>query len=252
MSFILEALKKAEEERRQGAPDTAAAVAGGKEPRPSRRRGLFLILILVLLVNAGLLAWWLHPWAERRPGPKAPTAVTAKLDADTPPVAPMPAAAAAPQPAVSAATPSPPAAEPASAPERVKGPAPTGPTATSMTPASPAAASPADQAAPAVNPAPAPIAMPEEKPRPAEPARAAVAKVPAYRELSQAERDRLPEIDLQLHYYTTDAERRLVRINGANLHQGETSGPLSVEEIRPDGVVLRGAGVRFFYPAGRR
>ena len=109
MSFILEALKKAEAERRQGLTATSDPAAPAEEPKP-RRRGLFLLLALALLVNAALLAWWLKPWAEA-PAPLPEPVVTAQAE-------PLPAVVETATP-----TPEPPAqsvaaAEPAPAPCR--------------------------------------------------------------------------------------------------------------------------------------
>ena len=74
----------------------------------------------------------------------------------------------------------------------------------------------------------------------------------AYRDLSPADRARIPEIDLQLHYYTAAKARRLVRVNDVNLHEGEGTGGLRVDEILPDGMILESGAVKFFYPASRR
>jgi hypothetical protein len=66
-------------------------------------------------------------------------------------------------------------------------------------------------------------------------------------------RSGLPALDMQLHFFTPAAERRLVRLNGANLREGDKSGDgLTVETITSEGVRLSWGGVRFFLPAGRR
>jgi general secretion pathway protein B len=57
---------------------------------------------------------------------------------------------------------------------------------------------------------------------------------------------------LQLHFYSRRPKKRLVRLNGENLREGDRSGTgLTIEEIVADGVVLDFRGTRFLYPAGR-
>ncbi len=259
MSFILEALKKAETERRQGQPGKPDPAA--PEPRPpQRRRGWpVLLLILVLLVNAGLLAWWLKPWAKHPVALQSP-AVAGKT---------APAPAPAPGPATETVT-----REPALAPAADQGTTVTGEPPDGQSLAT--VQEPVAAAEPIVNPEPAatlPAGAEAETP-PSQPGAAgsgsaaiqksasapaatvkatlpAAQRVPAYRDLPPAERARIPEIDVQLHYYTAAPERRLVRINGTNLHEGEGAGGVQVDEIRPDGMVLEAGGVTFFYPASR-
>ncbi len=118
MSYILDALRRAEAERQQGqvpglhdAP-AVAATASAPAPNPARRYGW---LVPALLLAAGA-AWWWWP----RPGVVpvvAPVVVPAAAPA---PVAPPVAAAVqpAPLPVVVSAPPPPPPAAPASAAER--------------------------------------------------------------------------------------------------------------------------------------
>jgi general secretion pathway protein B len=244
MSFILEALKKAEAERRQGLTATSDPAAPAEEPKPGRRRGLLLLLALALLVNTALLAWWLKPWAEA-PAPLPAPVVTAQAE-------PLPAVAETATPTPEASAQSVAAAEPASA--------------SADRPAEPAVQEksvPAQEAASIPETAPVqPIVDVRETTPATKPAAAAkpsavqsgaeTPAVVAYRELSPADRARIPEIDLQLHYYTAAKERRLVRINDVNLHEGEGTGGLRVDEILPDGMILESGAVKFFYPASRR
>jgi general secretion pathway protein B len=75
---------------------------------------------------------------------------------------------------------------------------------------------------------------------------------PPVSELPGNVRSGLPRLDLQLHFFTPDPERRLVRLNGLNLRQGGSSGDgLNVVEITQDGVKLSYGGNRFFLPTGR-
>lgn len=261
MSFILEALKKAETERRQGLPGKPDPAAPEPRPPQSRRGWPVLLLILVLLVNAGLLAWWLKPWAKHPVPPQGPGVVGKTATAPAP----------APEPAAAIVT-----WEAAPAPAADQGTVDTGePPVDGQSPAivqePVAAAEPIVNQEPAATPpAGAEAETPPSQPVPAGSGSAAVQnstsapattvkatlpaaqQVPAYRDLPPAERGRIPEIDVQLHYYTAARERRLVRINGTNLHEGEGAGGVRVDEIRPDGMVLEAGGVTFLYPASRR
>ena len=65
MSYILDALKKSEKERKRGnIPD----LSNTPEPpthKPKKRTVLPYLIGIVLLINAGLLAWWLVPREEQ-------------------------------------------------------------------------------------------------------------------------------------------------------------------------------------------
>jgi hypothetical protein len=77
--------------------------------------------------------------------------------------------------------------------------------------------------------------------------------IPRLSDLPANLRTSLPRLDLQLHYFTPEAARRLVRLNGVNLREGgESPDGLKVEEITPDGVILVLRGTRFLLPTGGR
>ena len=61
MSYILDALRRSEEERQRGtAPNLLTSqAAAAKETRKNR---LLLLLILAVLLNACIFIWWLSPW----------------------------------------------------------------------------------------------------------------------------------------------------------------------------------------------
>lgn len=128
MSYILDALRKSEQQRQQGAAPMArlAQVATTAPRRPSWPvHGL----TAATLVAAGIAIGWLQPW---QPGPSAPEPVRA-IDA-------------VPSPSAAASVAEPPAAQPA----RQASPAP----APAMAPADAAANPPAEP-----EPAPAPQAL---------------------------------------------------------------------------------------------
>jgi general secretion pathway protein B len=62
MSYILDALKKSEQERQRGAVPGLHTVQASATGGPGHRSRWPLVLALALLLNAGLLVWWLTPW----------------------------------------------------------------------------------------------------------------------------------------------------------------------------------------------
>jgi len=66
MSYILEALKKADKKRKLGeTPDLHTVHESGLE-NPDQRSGWLLALALALLANAALITWWLKPWSPEQ------------------------------------------------------------------------------------------------------------------------------------------------------------------------------------------
>lgn len=257
MSFILDALKKSEAERRQG--EVPRLQNEPLSPPPRRRPAWPLLLALALLLNGVVFGWWLLS-REEKPAPVAvadgsraagsgPAGSAAEVPAGrvtvppgetAPGIDPVSAAAAPSQPS---AVPSPPV-EPEVVEVAVGEP---------LVPSAAAVPAPAKAVE---GPAPAPRA---ESPAaaPARPKTASAAPAadayPPLSELPGNVRSGLPGLELQLHFFTPEPERRLVRLNGLNLREGDRGGEgLIIVEITPDGVKLAHGGVRFFLPAGRR
>ena len=213
MSLILDALKKAEADRRQAQPTATVTTITTEEPPRSRRNGWLGLLVLAGLGCAALFAWWLYPWAPAV-GPVDAARVDGRSSSVSRPQEREPAG-----PAIV----TPPQVQPVTAPE------------------------PEAKSEPEPEPEPALVRLSPPKP----PEVAVPKTVPSQRDLAPADRARLPEINLQLHFFTEDPARRLVRINGTNLHEGEAVDGLRVMQIRPADVVLGVGGVEFFLPAGR-
>jgi general secretion pathway protein B len=248
MSFILDALKKSEAERRQG--EVPRLQNEPFSPVPRRRPIWPFLLVLALLLNGVVVGWWLLSREDKREtvavaagGPDR--IVASGQTASAEPVG-LPAAPKA-EPATSLGVSAAPALPPE--PEVVTA-------VIEETPVKPVA--------PTASPAPARAAekkpqMRRKDPPPAAPARSKVAvaapaakSFPPVSELPENVRSGLPRLDLHLHFFTPDPERRLVRLNGLNLREGGSSGDgLSVVEITQDGVRLSYGGTRFFLPAGR-
>lgn len=265
MSFILDALKKSEAERRRG---EVPRLQNEPFSPPPRRRPLWpLLLTLALLLNGAALGWWLLSREEPSATDVAVAGVAGQSIADAKAAIPEPVRVSAAASAERAAG-APVAAAPASDP--VAGavdPAPRSAAHSSPVEAEVATVVVEEKPVAAVTPhaGPAPrtaagkgVVEPRTVHSSAAPSRSKAAAAPAAEsyppvaDLSGDVRSGLPGLDLQLHFFTPDAERRLVRLNGANLREGDRSGDgLSVVEITSEGVKLSHGGVRFFLPTGR-
>ncbi|MEO3691879.1 general secretion pathway protein GspB [Roseateles paludis] len=219
MSYILEALRRAEADRereRGQVPGLHAQplVSAATAPGAGRRRALAWAAGAGLLLLAG---WGLGRWWAGEPA-------TSKLP-QTPAVTAAPAAAPAPvQPAL------PVAQLPASAPPPVVAAAPApSPAATVALPTPPVTAKPA------------PLAAPQP---PAE------ARIPRLAELPEGLRRELPRLAVSGSVYSDDPAGRFVIINGDVAREGAVLAPqLVLEQIQPRELVLSYKGQRFRQPA---
>lgn len=212
MSYILDALRKSEAERRQQqAPGLASLPGGGRSRRGGGRAWL---LGGLLLVNAVVLTALLL----REPAPQT---------------------AAAPVTAAPIERPS------ARFSEVVRD-------AREATPVTPAATAPApasDDPGTAVRrDEPPPRTTPVES-APSEPEPAQVAALPTLMELRAGGDFSVPQLHLDIHVYSETASQRFVFINMSKYRENEAlaEGP-TVDEIRSDGVVLRHRGRAFLLP----
>ena len=269
MSYILDALKKADAERERSAvpglhahpQDGLAETARGESGVPWP-----VVAIGAIVVLGGALAWVLlsdrgvrtPPLVGAAPtvGDTAPAAALPETQAaarPTPPAAappPAPAVASVPAPSPAPAptaapatappvTPPPAAAAPAAATPAASAPAPA--PALSRPARSPAAVTAAPRRAPApvaapVPPAPAPAALPA----PAEP------RVPWLNELPSATRSGLPPLSVSGAVFSPTPSARMLFLNGQVLREGQTTAEgVVVERIGPSSSELSAGGQRF-------
>lgn len=72
-------------------------------------------------------------------------------------------------------------------------------------------------------------------------------KPPTLDHMPASAREGLPEIHISAHYYTKNPASRLVSVDGTILREGqEMEDGLKVEEIKPDGVIFKYRGKKFF------
>lgn len=234
MSYILDALKKAESERHLGGVPSihaGAPVAAVTDDTPAWRKNLpwLLVALFALVLLAYVL--WSHPWS----GTLAESAVhvAARPATETTPIQQN-------------ATPAP---APVSAPVPVNAPvavAPPPPTRETPWPA-PAAARPAPVAA--EKPAPT------EKPQPEMAVKPAVVETPvvpqddevgSLQSLPQSIQREVPQISVNGYIYARNPADRTVLINKRLMHEGESIAPdLVLEKMTPKGAILNYKGYRF-------
>ena len=255
MSYILEALRKADAERERGAvPDLHAQtlpvrVSDAQIRSPRSSMGLWLGLGVGLAAVAGA-AWFflgrddsvrMAPAAAPTVAPVVATAAAPPRAAPAPPTSPaVIALPVAPVPPVELPAASVPQTQPAVQPE------PLAPTPV----AKPQARAPAS---PPARPAPAPKPVvstpkPATSPPKAEPA-APPARVPALAELPAEFRQQVPALVVGGSVYSPQASARMVVINGQVFQEGNNLAPeLKLEQIRQKSAVFSIQGQRFEVP----
>lgn len=234
MSYILDALQRADAERARGGVPTlhARPIASPLAPgglTTKQRAGLGLVLALVVSA-AAFTGWWLFGRSADQPAAVA--------------AAPSPSVA---TPATAVLTPLP---SPVSVPSRVVAPV----VATPPTAAPTVVASTPPAAKPAVSESiaePTPAAPPNAKtvvaadtPTPA-PA-TAFGVVPLLSELPEATRRQIPAMAISGAVYSENPSQRLLLVNGLVLNQGAQVAPdLTVVEIRSNNSEFNFRGTRF-------
>jgi general secretion pathway protein B len=237
MSYILDALRKSDQQRQRGATPSLmtvpATVAAPKQPR-------FLLnsVLAAVLICAGMVVGWLRPWQTAQPLPAAEPGATQPIAAGPGLTEPWPPAVLPempgqlgqeepPQPSASAAAQ---AAFPSADVPAFAGKEPP----------------PAQSQAVAAVPREAVMPLPD-KLAPVAPASAGQGQgVMALGDLPVSIRKEIPDLSISMHVYASDPGERHVMINGEMLGQGESLAPgLRLEQITPDGVILGYKGYRF-------
>lgn len=272
MSYILDALRKAERDRNLGRTPTLESLPADVQP-PSRGRGLLGAVVgaglAILLAATGF--WW-----TRTAQPTAP-AMTAATNA----VVPAPAAVRSPvavpdEPSlesVTVNTPDGPVAAqippaPAIAPVTATQSAPVAPAVLPATTPVPSAVPAAESALPATEPSsaelpagepPVEAAVVEEPPATASPAtddivlkRRARLDIPSYEGLPDGVRSGMPPLTMNAHVFSTTPGKGFVMVNGKKYREGDglAEGP-EVVEILAEGAVLRYRNTDFLLPVPR-
>lgn len=242
MSYILDALKRADTERTRGAVPGLHArqlPSSGSAAPPLLQQRVWLLIVAAGVLGAlaaGLWVWRTQPEAPGLPVP-APL-VAAPVALPTPMVAPEPKPA---TPAPRPATPAPVAPTANAQPKAESKAALAPPRETSKAADAPAAAT-------AKTSAPASAAQPQAVQASAPPAVTPVAPAatPLLSELSDTLRRQLPKLAITGTVYAEDPKQRLLLVNNQVLPQGSVVAPeLTLEEIRPRSSVFNFRGTRF-------
>ncbi|QTN22426.1 general secretion pathway protein GspB [Rhizobacter sp. AJA081-3] len=218
MSYILDALRRADAEReRGGVPGLhtqPTPSAGDDDEASAPARGLRPWHWVVLGLAGGLAAAVAWQW----PGSEVPTAPL--------PTPPVPMAAA-------------PALESAPAPVPVVTPRPA-PAPVAAPPATPVEIAPMR-----ATPKPAPATASAAAPAPVAPA-AAPTRVASLADLPVEARRGLPPLAFGGSIYSNTPANRLLIVNGQLMHEGDALGPgVTLEQIKPKAAVLNIGGQRF-------
>lgn len=217
MSYILDALRKSDQQRQRYSAPTLLTL------QPSavvRRRPAFLAygLLAVVLIGAGIVIGWLRPWQPEQAAPVRPETVAVKPVESTP-REPVPA------PSDMALQPQPEPELQARAKPQTDGPPRKADAAAPLRKAAPAAERLAYSAA---------VDAADEKP------------VISMADLPPSVRGEIPAMKFSVHAYSGNPGSRLVGIDNRILREGDYVIPgLELEEITPDGMIFGYKGYRF-------
>nr|WP_320115252.1 general secretion pathway protein GspB [uncultured Desulfuromonas sp.] len=260
MSFILEALKKSEKNRQENATPTLDSQHDSASSTTPKRPVWPLVLVVVLILNAGILLWLFGPWnsdeaPEVATAPKTDTAVetpvqTAVVEPKAPVTPPVP------QPAVQQPTQAAPATVVMPEPQvAITAPAVTTPLAEEHVVQSVVTTKPvADVAQPAAAQEPAPQpqqvqAVVEPIAQPVATPQAPARKVLALTELPGSMQQQLPRLHMSVHAFTGDQNTSLIRLNDRIMRAGSMlENRYRLEEITTDGAVFSYQGYYFLVP----
>ena len=217
MSYILDALRKSEAERRQGkAPDLGQSVQIIHRPRKKPVSGVVWAVVAALLINAGVLAYVF--WPERAPTVVSEAPVSAVVPVSpAEPVPPIDAGAMeTPKTVAQAEQPG----KPEALPEPMPVPADAFEAPLVIVPSTPATREPLTQPAPE-------------------------GRVPHLVELPLSFQKSVPDLTFNSHIYASDPAASRVMINSQYLRPGDQLGQLRIERITEDGVIFSRDGQRF-------
>lgn len=219
MSYILDALKKAQAERQLGHAPTLHAPApryAEQHANQSRRWPLVIVGVLACAGIAAGIGWWLRAPVPHLPK-QAPVAAT--------PVTPVRSA---PMPTVMAPTVLAQAPAPQLQPPSVVRPPPV------------VAIDPKGAAAPTAAPSPAPAPAPAAAPVDADDA------LPLLMQLAPDVRQRLPRVAFGGYLYSPDPAERLLLVDNVLRHEGEeVASGLVLERLLPKSAVMNYRGLRY-------
>jgi len=240
MSYILDALKKSEKERQRGTAPDLLTVQETVLPEKKKRRVWPYIIFAVLVLSMGLAVFRLIPWQSKNEKAGASTAALQKSGPKTPEFVPPEISETITTQAGTKKQEVPPATDT----DREKSlRTPLAVTKKEEKPAIKKAAQPVRTSQPALKPE-IPSGASSKVPSDAKPVQNDPPLVPGkiYQsgDLPASEQQNLPAVNMSIFMYSEDPALRMVRINGQTFREGQyISEGLKVEEIKPDGVILK-------------
>jgi general secretion pathway protein B len=255
MSYILEALKKSEKERQRGNVPDILAVHDTAHREIRKRHTWAYLLIVALLLNAGIITWWLGSGHSRNA--RAPVLTVQRSGADSPRSATEDMALHdTPRPKTAPGMPQIAKPEETDQRENIQSLIPEKPVNPARRPAGIIKGQKETKAAQQKETASLKAPSSNEGRHP-ESSSDAIQKgmpstdSPAHRifqlnELPSSVRQNLPAFSISVHIYGDDPNSRMTRINDRILREGqELSSGLRLEEITVDGVILSYDKYRF-------
>jgi len=236
MSFILDALRKSDQQRQRGAtPTLRSAQLVSASTREPRAPWLLYAGLAIVLAGAAFTIGWLRPWQTEPPVAQAGT--TAPQSVAVKPSEPM-----IPTRSVVAQVPEdPPPRTQASLAHDVQVPESTPPKQDAIRTAK--AEAPRASAAKRTGSS---QRIPEKPADGGKPAPAQEEKVLTLAELPASVRQELPQMTITVHAYSRTPKDRLVGVNDKLLHEGDAlTSDLVLERITPDGMIFSYKGTRF-------
>jgi general secretion pathway protein B len=235
MSYILEALKKSDQQRQRGATPTLQ-VAQVTVAAPKRPLFIYYGLLAAVLLGAGIMIGWLRPWQPEQPPPETEPIAAKSPISISQQAAPAPLIA---PPEMLSKT-----AQEFPAPNLTRAGQPV-PVAGAMKPNNPALDSSGTPSAAA--PIPDKTMPDKTMPKPASLAGVAQEqKAIPMDELPLPIQREIPAMTVQLHAYSSNPNERLVYINSIRLREGGSLVlGLRLEQITPDGMIFSYKGYRF-------
>ena len=223
MSYILEALKKSDQQRQRSATPTLPAAQAAAKTKAQIFSATY-VLIAVALLCAGIAIGWLRPWL-----------FVASVESKTVQSAILASPASAPEPLARNENPGEklPGHNSVSAPQAASGIG-GAPTLIVAPGRSAVTGTRAASSVPMLKKAVASAVLPQaQKPVP-------------LAELPLTIQQEIPVMTIQLHSFSSKPENSIVSINSRLLKEGESLTPgLKLEQITPDGVIFSYKGYRF-------
>jgi general secretion pathway protein B len=250
MSYILDALRRADQQRQRHAAPTLLTLQPSAVVR-KRPASLVYILLAAILIGAGIVIGWLRPW-QTPPAARTEAVVVKPVESAPPQQAPAPSIAASqPNQDANVSSGAPPVQSTATASEVAAAAKPdtatqSAPQATQLPPAITTAmgSTPKSKAVVPAHEGHAPLPSDRLAYTPA--ADAPEQPVIAMADLPPAVRQEIPAMTISVHAWSSNPAASMIGINYKLLHEGDqVAAGLKLEQITQEGAVFTYKGYRF-------